>query len=359
MFVKNCWYVAAWDHEVLADTLLARTILDQPVLVYRRADGVAVAMDNRCAHRGAPLSMGRREGDAIRCMYHGLKFGADGRCAEVPGQENIPPRLCVRSYPVQERGRWIWIWMGDPQRADPALIPDAFSLKHPEWRYKPGYLHYDTDYLLICDNLLDFSHLSYVHEKTLGGSPNIAQSRPEVTRLDRGLHVTRDVRDTVPAPYHARLGGFTGKVNRRFAYDFLVPGVLLMHAHVKPADTPHDDMTGALQFHSCQALTPETAGSTHYFFMQAHKFRLDDATITESIYQSLCTAFEEDRQIIQAQSDMLAATPGGQMHPIAADKALAQFRRLIQEMCGAEQEQGASAAAMPVTIRGSALASNP
>lgn len=348
MFVKNCWYVAAWDHEVLADTLLARTILEQPVLLYRGADGVAAAIDNRCAHRGAPLSMGRREGDAIRCMYHGLKFGADGRCTEVPGQDNVPARLCVRSYPVAERGRWIWIWMGDPQRADVALIPDAFSLKHPDWRYKPGYLHYDADYLLICDNLLDFSHLSYVHERTLGGSPNIAQSRPVVTPLARGLNVTRDVRGTVPAPYHARLGGFQGKVDRRFNYDFLLPGVLLMHAHVKPSDTPDDDMSGALQFHSCQALTPETAHSTHYFFMQAHRFRLDDATITESIYQSLCTAFEEDRQIIMAQSRMLAATPGGQMHPIAADLALARFRRLVQEF--SEAERGGEAAPLPMAI---------
>ena len=356
MFLKNCWYVAAWDHEVLADTLLARTILGQPVLVYRRADGVAVAIDDRCAHRGAPLSMGRREGDAIRCMYHGARFEADGRCTEVPGQDNVPSRMCVRSFPVVERGCWIWIWMGDAQRADPALIPDAFSLKHPQWRYKPGYLHYDTDYLLICDNLLDFSHLSYVHEKTLGGSPNIAQSRPEVTQLERGLRVRRDVRGTVPAPYHARLGNFKGKVDRRFDYDFLVPGVLLMHAHVKPSDTPDDDMAGALQFHSCQALTPETERSTHYFFMQAHKFRLDDATVTESIFQSLCAAFEEDRQIILAQSRMLDATPHGQMNPIAADRALMQYRRLLRELVDAEQ--GPCDAQAPVTVhRPAAVAS--
>jgi len=359
MFVKNCWYVAAWDHEVLADTLLPRTILGQPVVIYRRADGTPVVIDDRCAHRGAPLSLGRREGDAIRCMYHGLKFGPDGRCQEVPGQDNVPAKLCVQGYPVAERGRWIWIWMGDLQRADPALIPDAFSLKHPDWRYKPGYLHYDTDYLLICDNLLDFSHLSYVHEKTLGGSPNIAQSRPEVTRMERGLHVTRDVRGTVPAPYHARLGGFTGQVDRRFSYDFLVPGVLLMHAHVKPSDTPDDDMSGALRFHSCQALTPETANSTHYFFMQAHAFRLDEATITESIYRSLCAAFEEDRLIIEAQSRMLAATPDGAMHPIAADLALVQFRRLLQEMHDAERDAPAPPHTAPVKVNRPQLAAHP
>lgn len=339
MFLKDCWYVAAWDHEVLADTLLARTIVGESVLVYRRVDGTPVAIDNRCAHRLAPLSLGRKEGDAVRCLYHGLKYGADGRCIEVPGQDAVPAKLCVRSYPVAERGRWIWVWMGDPVRADEALIPDAFSLRHPEWRYRPGYMHYRADHLLICDNLLDFSHLSYVHENTLGGSPNIAQARPVVTRLDRGVHVSREIRHTVPAPYHARLGGFAGKVDRRFEYDFLVPGVLLMHAHVKPDDTPDDDMSGALQFHSCQALTPETETTTHYFFMQAHRFRLDDATVTEAIYQSLCTAFEEDRRMIEAQQALIRATSPQAMQPIAADLGLAQYRRVLEQLL-AEQAPG-------------------
>ena len=336
MFVKNCWYVAAWDHEVLADTLLARTLLGNAILIYRKADGSPVALDNRCSHRHAPLSMGRREGDSIRCLYHGLKYDAEGQCVEIPGQDAIPAKLCQRAYPIVVRERWLWIWMGDPARADEALIPQTFSLKDDGWRYKPGYLHYNTDYLLICDNLLDFSHLSYVHERTLGGSPNIAQARPEVKRIPRGVHVTRDVRNTVPAPYHARLGSFAGQVNRRFSYDFMVPGVLLMKTHVKPAERDDDDMTGALQFHSCQALTPETETSTHYFFMQAHNFRLDDVTITESIYQSLCTAFEEDRRIIEAQQRLINASVPAPMQPIAADLALAQYRRVLQELLDAE-----------------------
>lgn len=347
MFVRNCWYVAAWDHEVLGDTLLERTIIGESLLVYRRADGSPVVLSNRCPHRQAPLSMGRKEGDAVRCMYHGLKFDGSGRCTDIPGQETIPAKLCVRSYPVVERGRWIWVWMGDPTLADEGLIPDAYTLKHPDWRFKPGYLHYDADHLLICDNLLDFSHLSYVHEKTLGGSPNIAQCRPEVTRVARGVRVTRDVRDTVPAPYHARLGNFSGRVNRRFAYDFFVPGVLLMHAHVKPADTPDDDMTGALQFHSCQALTPETEHTTHYFFMQAHSFRLDDATVTESIYQSLCTAFEEDRKIIEAQQRLLLRSSPQPMQPIAADLALAQYRRVVDQLLAAERP---AATSVPIAV---------
>ena len=119
----------------------------------------------------------------MRCGYHGLKFDAAGRCVDAPGLDRIPPQARVKTYPVAVRNKWVFVWMGDPARAEERLLPDNFSNDHPDWRNKPGYLHYDTPYLLICDNLLDFSHLTYVHEKTLGGSTAIAQARPEIEAL--------------------------------------------------------------------------------------------------------------------------------------------------------------------------------
>lgn len=183
---------------------------------------------------------------------------------------------------------------------------------------------------------MDFSHLSYVHEATLGGSPNIAEARPEVRRGERGIHVERRVRNTVPAPYHKRLGDFPGNVDRWFIYDYLLPGILLMDAGVKGAGKADDDLQGALLFNSTQALTPETEQSTHYFFMQAHNFALEDATITESIYQSLCTAFEEDRRMIEAQARLIRDSAAEPMLPINADAALQQFRWLVKRAHEAE-----------------------
>lgn len=328
-FLKNCWYVAAWDHEILSDTLLQRTICEESIVFFRGNDNQPHALANRCCHRHAPLHMGRKEGDCVRCMYHGIKYDSQGRCVEIPGQEVIPEKIAQRSYPVVQRKRWVWIWMGDPSLADETQIPDTFSMQDPAWRWKPSYLHYNANYLNIADNLLDFSHLSYVHEKTFGGSPNIAEAKPEVTRLERGIRVSRPVRNTVPAPYHQRLGQFSGKVNRWFEYDFLMPGVLLLDAGVRPVEDAEDDNTHALRFHSCQAITPETGGSTHYFFMQAHNFHTDDATVTESIEQSQRAAFLEDKAILEAQQRMI--DPQVPMFNIVADKALMQFRRLLDE----------------------------
>jgi vanillate O-demethylase monooxygenase subunit len=131
IFLKNCWYVAAWDHELIDGAKLARTILEQPVVLYRGESGRVMAMEDRCCHRGAPLSMGRIEGDCIRCMYHGMKFDPSGKCIQIPGQDVIPARLGVRSFPIVQRDHLVWIWMGDAEKADPALVVDYEPLHDP------------------------------------------------------------------------------------------------------------------------------------------------------------------------------------------------------------------------------------
>ena len=89
MFVRNCWYVIAWDHEVPQDGLFSRTVLGEAILLYRTASGEITALRDRCCHRLAPLSKGRKEGDCVRCGYHGLLFDATGRCIEIPGSEAL------------------------------------------------------------------------------------------------------------------------------------------------------------------------------------------------------------------------------------------------------------------------------
>ena len=336
MFIRNCWYVIAWDHEVLADGLFTRTVLNEPILLLRSADGSIAALEDRCCHRLAPLSMGRREGDCVRCGYHGMKFDAAGQCVEIPGLDTVPPKARVRTYPVAVKNRWVFVWMGDPARAELALLPDNFSCDHPEWRNKPGYLHYDTPYLLICDNLLDFSHLSYVHEKTLGGSTAIAQARPTIEKIERGIRVSRHVPNVPPPPFYLKFRRFESNLDRWFVYDFVLPGTLLMHSGGKPVADAEGDLSNAVQLHSCQTLTPETETSTHYFFQQSHRAGHGDETVTESIYNSLVVAFEEDRAMITAQHRSLARNPDAPMLPLAMDAALLQFRRLVGAAVAAE-----------------------
>lgn len=338
MFIRNAWYVVAWDYEVLPDTVLERKVLGESVIIYRTLDGAPVVMENRCCHRAAPLSLGRKEGDCIRCMYHGLKFDPSGACVEIPGQDRIPANARVKTYPAVQKTRWIWAWLGNSAQADESLIPDTYSVQHPQWRTKPGYKNFAAHILLLADNLLDFAHLSYVHEKTLGGTTAIATAPPEVSGLDkRGVRIVRRVRNTSPAPYHRRLGNFTGNVNRWWEYTLSVSGMFIMSSGAQSVEKADEDLEGALLFHSCQALTPESQNTTHYFFSHAHNFGLDDPTVTESVYQSIVLAFDEDKRMIEAQSGVIAQDPDREMLAINADGALVRYRRLVTAALAEEQ----------------------
>ncbi|PCE22391.1 LysR family transcriptional regulator [Paraburkholderia acidicola] len=340
MFIQNTWYVAAWSHEIGADDFFARTITGIPVLMYRSADGTVVALEDRCCHRGAPLSLGRREGDDVRCLYHGLKFDCSGTCIEAPAQDRVPPQARVRSFAVVERHRWVWIWMGDAALADPDAIPDTHWLDDPDWRSLPGYIHYDVNYLLICDNLLDFSHLPFVHPTTLGGPESYAKIRPSVERLDNGVRVTRWTMDTDVPPFAAAVKAWPGKVDRWNIYDFTIPGILRMDSGMAPVGTGAQDglRVDAAEFRGCQALTPETATSTHYFFGHPHNFAIDQPEVTRAIHQSIVEAFDEDRAIITAQQRNLALDPSFNMMAFAMDSALVQFRRIVERYLDAERQ---------------------
>lgn len=341
MFIRNCWYVAAWDEEVPADGLLARTLLGEPVLLYRGAQGQVVALEDRCCHRSAPLHLGRKEGDCVRCLYHGLKFDPTGACVEIPGQTSIPPRTCVRSYPVAERDRLVWIWMGDPARADAAQIADFFWHDSPEWRMKPGYLHYRAHYQLIVDNLLDFTHLAWVHPTTLGTS-SAADLKPQIERSTDGdgtLTIRRWYLGDEMPNLHRRVATFEGKVDRWQIYQWSPPALLRMDAGSAPAGTGAPEgrrVPQALQFRHTSIQTPETATTSHYWFCQARNFALDDDAMTQRIFDDVLVAFEEDRRMIEGQQKVLDLVPQRPMIPIAADAGLNQARWLLDRLARRE-----------------------
>ena len=338
MFIKNIWYVAGWASEVGPGTLLARTLLNTPVVIWRGTDGVAHAFEDRCCHRGAPLSRGRLEGARLRCMYHGLLFDATGQCVEVPGQERVPRFAHVRSFPLIERNTFLWIWMGAAERADPALIPDLPWMESPEWAHLEGYTHHPVNYLLICDNLLDLAHIAFVHPTTLGGDEAYAKTRAKIETIQSGLRVTRSVRNVATPPFVQQVKPYEGLVDRWNNYDFLLPGLFIMDSGVSKAGTggPGEPRVDSAEFRSTQALTPETPNSTHYWYCQPHNFAIDQPEVTRKIMDSVEIAFREDKAMITAQADNLARDQSFQMIPIMADEGLVRFRRLVAQRLSQE-----------------------
>lgn len=341
MFLRNCWYVAAWSDEVRGEILLSRKLLGEQVLLYRQEGGGVGALIDRCSHRFAPLSIGRREGDCVRCMYHGLVFSADGACVEEPGRTRPSPNTAIRSYPVVERYRQIWIWMGEPALADPGLIPDCHWQDDPAWRSNPAYIHYDADYRLIMDNQLDFSHLSFVHENTLGGSLTIAETRPKIDQIEGGIRITRWYRDEPElAPYLRGLTSLEGPIDRWNIYDWHTAGnVLNMDSGSAPAGTGAPEghrVPEALQFHATQIITPEDATHTHFFWTYAHNFNLDDPAFTASLAARIQVGFDEDRDMIEAQQKVIDVNGDEGMAYIFVDAGLTHGRRLLERAIAAE-----------------------
>ena len=365
MFLKNCWYVAAWYHELIDGKLLARTILEQRVLLYRGESGKVVALNDRCCHRGAPLHLGRREGDCIRCMYHGLKYDATGKCVQIPGQDVIPAKLGVRSYPVVARDHLVWIWMGEADKANPDDIIDFPYLRDPAWKGIPAYLHYDANYLLIVDNLADFSHLAFVHTHTLGGSEEYAYiSKPlAIERLERGFRVERWHMNAGPPPFHRKvIKDKDAPVDRRNIGHMHIPGIFFLESLFSPAGSGAEkgNLEGAKQYRNCQFMTPETRSTTHFFWNYLNNFEGDDSNISRSLLNSLIEGFMEDKHIIEAQQKILDEDPDFKLLAVVADAPLVHFRATLARLIAKEQAmQIATTAAIGAATAPPAAASAP
>ena len=347
MFLRNCWYVAGWSQEFSDGAVVCRTMLGEPIVLYRKGDGGIAALEDRCVHRLAPLSRGRIEGDDLRCMYHGLKFAPSGRCVEIPGQSAIPPKAAVRSYPVAEQDCWVWLWMGDPALADTALIPHALKHGDPDWYMQTGRLGYEANYQLINDNLLDLSHLSYVHENTLGrNSMSWGESRPTITPIERGLRIARWVVDN-PAPGYLDLPPGT-RTDMWASYDYMVAGVFLLQTQSFPTGTAAacgmQAPTSEPLWRSMtsQAVTPITEHQTIYYYSgclpKSHATE-ENSQLQLAVFEK---AFAEDNAMIEAQQRVIDRTPEPVMLGTSSDHALNQFCRLMAGLIEAERSQASA-----------------
>ena len=339
MFVRNCWYMAGWSRDFTEEKPVAATILGESIVIYRTANGTAVALRDRCAHRFAPLSMGRVEGNDLRCMYHGLKFAPTGKCIEVPGQQKIPPQACVRAYPIVDKYSGAWVWMGDPAKADESLIPNFVGIDDPAWVMKPGRMDYNANYFLINDNLLDLSHIAFLHNRSLGAALTPEGTlRPTVTRMERAVHIENWL---IGQPSQMISTIANRKTNIWQTYDFVVPGVFLLRADFYPEGTldrfPNGAPQGVEPLHrqfTCQAVTPIAENRTCYFFAYGPWNR--EPELCEAFYQLGLKAFNEDRMMIEAQQKNINQSGNDKMLTAVMDSGLSQFRRIMDELIRAE-----------------------
>ena len=247
MFVRNAWYVAAWDHEI-ARALTQRWIAGEPVLLYRTGAGQVVAMEDRCPHRRAALSKGSLVGDQVQCGYHGITFDCAGQCTSIPSQQDRPAAMKVRTYAVVERWRWVWIWMGDADTADESLLPDFQYNDTPGWLPTGGCIDVKANYQLLIDNLLDLTHETYVHGKTIGNSAIV--EHPMTCRVEgNDVHVQRVMRNTPAPPLFRKVRQFESNIDRWQIIRFQMPAHVSIDARGQPAGRLSDPVPGVRRTH--------------------------------------------------------------------------------------------------------------
>jgi len=303
MFLKNSWYVAGWSKDYQKE-LRTQMLLGEKIVFYRRLDGNPVALEDACPHRKLPLSQGRLQEDRVVCGYHGLTFDCTGACVEAPTQRgNIPKRAVVRSYPVVDRYRLLWIWMGDPEKANPDDIFEIENFDNPEWGYtEGGMLPIECNYLWVVDNLLDPSHVAWVHVTSFAGSGTDDQPL-DLEKTEKGVIVSRWIYDQPPSPYYKDLVKFEGNCDRKQHYEMCIPGIALNKSVYTPPGTggpnkPEGDKTYINI--SYNFMTPVDERNTMYIWFQHRNTDPEDKLISEKMNAGARAAFLEDKEILEA-----------------------------------------------------------
>jgi vanillate O-demethylase monooxygenase subunit len=337
MFLRNAWYPAAWEREI-GEQPYAATVLAEKVAIYRQTDGGYAALADACVHRKLPLSMGQVLGNNLECGYHGMTYDCSGTCVAAPTNGSVPPGAAVRSYPVHARYGLVWIWMGEIARANPAEIFQVEHWDDPAWGTTTGDdMTIACNYLYITDNLLDPSHVAWVHPGSFAGDGS-DQTPLQVTIGDDGVTTWRWIIDSAPAPFYAPYLEFDGNCDRKQHYEVRYPSNALIKAYISPAGAGGEDKPlhpDTFIMDSFNFLTPIDETSTRYFWFQMRNVAPDDADVSRRFAASVRGAFEEDKIILQASQRGISESTTPNIN-LRSDSGGIRFRRRLTQMIEAE-----------------------
>jgi len=348
MFLMNTWYVAAWAGEIAPGEVLARTICNERIALYRTAEGRVNAVEDRCCHRHYPLSRAKVVGEILECGYHGFQFDCSGRCVKVPAQTVIPADARVRTYPLVERHKLLWIWLGDPALADASKIVDFGWLEHPAWRHKGTRYHVNANYRLVIENLLDLTHLTFVHASTIGNYATTEAAETKYQRSEDDVTVTRWMIDSQPPPTYQKAGGFAGNVDRWQIINWRAPALIRLSVGAMDTGTGAPQLMKAdysasvtrpngIGMFNFNMITPETDRTTHYFWAQGHDFAIHDPKVTDLVFSQVEIAFRQDCEVFELQQRNIDEKPTAPRVDVNGDTGGIQALRILDREIAAER----------------------
>lgn len=331
-FMRECWYVAGRSEDFDRD-LKAVRMLDEEIVIYRDTKGMAIALEDACPHRKLPLSRGTVEGDNVVCGYHGLTFDCTGECVIAPTQlDNPPRRAAVHSYATEDRWGFLWLWMGDPDKADRDLIIDIPNFDNPNWGKTPkGAMEMACHYLYITDNLLDPSHVAWVHLTSFAGAGT--DNRPlDLEESDAGVIVSRWIHDEEPAPYYKPLLPFGPHCDRKQHYECRLPSTAINMSVYAPVGLGGKDkpLSGeAFVNISYNFITPVDAERSMYFWFQHRNMHADDAAISQRMFEGAIMAFTEDKDVLEYVQTGMARRKTSYLN-LGLDAGAMRFRKMVE-----------------------------
>jgi len=336
-YLRNAWYMAGWAHEV-GRHLLRRRILGEPILLYRGEDGEIAALTDRCSHRFAPLSAGTIEGDTVRCTYHGLAFARDGQCVHNPFSDRLPKGATVRAWPIRERDGIVWLWAGDAEGANEATIPDFGILGASGHAPITGLMPLRAPYEFATDNLMDLSHIEFVHRGSFAGAGVIFAGIHKVAQDGDMLHSNWWM-PNVPAPGHT-YGVYARGMPTDHWLDMRwnAPASMLLEIGATPVGQPRED---GVILHQAHIITPETESTAHYFWATTRGGGAPDPERDAGTRALMEQAFgAEDKPIIEASFANLDGQDFWKAQPVALgiDQGGTRARRLLEAMIRRENQ---------------------
>jgi vanillate O-demethylase monooxygenase subunit len=335
VFLRNAWYVAAEAGEVTR-VPLARTICGEPIVLYRAESGAPAILEDRCCHRRAPLHKGTVVGDTLQCGYHGFRFDTGGTCVEIPGSTVRPPVTArVRSYVAHEAYGYVWLWNGEPARANPATIPDFSPISDPAWATVSERMPVAAHYQLFVDNLLDLSHVAFVHRNTIGSDDSVAalqlETRGDTVRLER---VARDI----PSPPIYVKQGFGPRAHQTKVMTFVPPATVILE--ITTTEVPlNGHPPQQKHIFLVNVMTPETENTMHYFWASNRNFDVHDPELDAFFLRETHTAFLEDLDIIEAQQRCIDLDPSKPEVMVGGDIGSIRARKVMARLLEAEDLQ--------------------
>jgi len=340
MFPRNAWYVACTPDEIDGRPL-GRTVCNQSLVFFRGPEGQAVALEDFCPHRGAPLSLGRVVEGRLVCGYHGLQVACSGRAESMPGQR-VRSFPAVRSLPVVEKYGFVWLWPGDPQAADAALIPELTWADDPAWAYGGGLFNIGCDYRLMIDNLMDLTHETYVHATSIGQRE--IDETASTTRTNGDEVITERYMVGVQAPPFWQMALRSHRlpddqpVDRWQICRFTPPSHVMIEVGVALAgrggyQAPPSDKVSSIVV---DFITPERDTSIWYFWGMTRNFRPEDRALTAQIREGQGKIFSEDREVLERQQQNLLRYPDRKLLKLNIDAGGVRARKVIDRRLAAE-----------------------